>query len=126
MVVGVEYSEDSVIKALEICRKENLSSKKVQFFTSDVGLFLKRILPKDKNLVVLDPPRAGCSPEVIRALGNWQKTRILYVSCDPVSLARDLQLFRDICPQARVPRIQPFDMFPQTDHVETLAELVID
>ncbi len=73
-----------------------------------------------KLIVVLDPPRKGCDPAVISALNKCRADRIIYISCDPATLARDLK-------QLTVPGaytleyVQPFDMFPQTANVETLV-----
>jgi 23S rRNA (uracil1939-C5)-methyltransferase len=82
------------------------------------------------DLVVLDPPRAGASEEIMRALAAAQPRKIIYISCHPVSLARDLKWFFDWAQKlglkASLDRVQAFEMFPQTDHVETIAELRVD
>ena len=69
--------------------------------------------------VVIDPPRAGCSPEALETLTRLAPGRIVYVSCDPTTLARDAGLL--VAAGYRLERIQPVDLFPQTYHVETLA-----
>lgn len=71
------------------------------------------------DLVVLDPPRKGCEPAVIDALIKLQAPRIIYVSCNPATLARDLALLHHDGYQ--VQRVQPVDMFPWTGHVETVV-----
>jgi 23S rRNA (uracil1939-C5)-methyltransferase len=73
------------------------------------------------DAVVLDPPRAGCQPQVLEAVARWRPGRVCYVSCDPSSLARDL----DIMARSgfAVESIEPVDMFPQTYHVECVATL---
>ena len=76
---------------------------------------------EDVVLVLLDPPRAGVEPEIINALLNLQPARIVYVSCDPATLARDMRL---LSASYSLERIAAFDMFPQTHHVETVAHLV--
>lgn len=70
------------------------------------------------NAVVCDPPRAGCGREFIDFLKRLMPGKIVYVSCDPATLARDLSLLSD---RFKTEKIKPFDMFPQTKHVETVA-----
>lgn len=71
--------------------------------------------------VTLDPPRAGCSPEVVRGLITLRPKSIVYVSCDPGTLARDLALFSKA--NYGVREIQPVDLFPHTPHIETVVKL---
>jgi tRNA/tmRNA/rRNA uracil-C5-methylase (TrmA/RlmC/RlmD family) len=73
------------------------------------------------DLVVLDPPRKGCQHEVLRALLTLKPSDVVYISCHPAALARDLKM---LCREVFVPvSIEPFDLFPQTHHVETLVHL---
>ena len=71
------------------------------------------------QVAVLDPPRAGCRPQALEALAKMRIPRIVYVSCSPPTLARDLRLLADL--GYRAENVQPLDMFPQTYHVECLA-----
>ncbi|UCE62645.1 MAG: 23S rRNA (uracil(1939)-C(5))-methyltransferase RlmD [Nitrospirota bacterium] len=73
--------------------------------------------------IILDPPRTGLSPKTIQELGRILVPRIFYVSCDPATLARDLSRLSSF--GYSILRIQPFDMFPQTAHIETLVELTL-
>lgn len=108
-------------------RAEAESRRSMSFVCSDVAAYLRRHRPAPGSLVVLDPPRAGADPFVMRALAAARPAELVYISCHPVSLARDLQVFLS---HSTIPfklaRITPFEMFPQTDHVETMAHLVVD
>lgn len=75
------------------------------------------------DIVMLDPPRKGCEPEVLAALLAIRPKRVVYVSCNPATLARDL---RTLCEEGeyKVARVQPADFFPQTSHVECAVFLV--
>jgi len=80
-------------------------------------------LDGNPELVVLDPPRGG-APDVARKLGRMRPPRILYVSCDPATLARDAKTLVDA--GYRIDRVQPIDLFPQTEHVETIMEATLE
>jgi 23S rRNA (uracil1939-C5)-methyltransferase len=73
--------------------------------------------------LVIDPPRAGCQQVVLDALVQHPITRIVYVSCDPSTLARDLHILCHLHPIYRLRSVQPLDMFPQTAHIECVAVL---
>ena len=78
--------------------------------------------PANETAVLLDPPRTGCPPESIALLRQVQPRQIVYVSCHPATLARDLKMLAEEG-LYRVERVTPFDMFPQTQHVECVASL---
>lgn len=75
------------------------------------------------EVVLLDPPRAGCEEKVLAAIAQVMPQRIVYVSCNPASLARDLAYLEQNGYQAEV--AQPVDMFPMTHHVETVVLMTI-
>lgn len=86
-----------------------------------IGVDVRRWRPAAADLVVLDPPRAGAGPEVVAAIHAAGPATVVYVSCDPATLARDLRLFAD---RGYLPdHIAGFDLFPGTAHVETVARL---
>jgi 23S rRNA (uracil1939-C5)-methyltransferase len=92
----------------------------IEVRNSDVDRFLERCKEKP-DLVVLDPPRAGMTPDGIRRLARIAPARITYVSCDPSTLARDLAAL--IAGGYELAEMQLFDLFPQTFHMETIARL---
>jgi 23S rRNA (uracil1939-C5)-methyltransferase len=79
--------------------------------------------PGEYDAVLMDPPRTGLSPEALRGLQALNVPRLFYLSCDPATLARDLGKLR--AGGYRIARLQAFDMFPQTSHIETLVELAL-
>ncbi|MEX2598522.1 MAG: Maf family protein, partial [Dehalococcoidia bacterium] len=89
--------------------------------TEDV---LREMASDGVDAVILDPPRAGCMPGTLEALLEVPPVRIVYVSCDPESLARDLRVLTD--GPFRIDSVQPVDMFPQTHHVECVTVLSLD
>jgi 23S rRNA (uracil1939-C5)-methyltransferase len=75
------------------------------------------------DVIITDPPRAGMHPDVVNVILDAEPQRIVYVSCNPATQARDLQLL-DV--KYKVVAVQPVDMFPQTHHVENVVLLTID
>lgn len=92
-----------------------------QAVNADVARFLAD-WQETPSLVVLDPPRAGVPAEALGALARLRPQRILYVSCDPATLARDLRLLADA--GFEIAELHVFDVFPQTYHIETLVHLI--
>lgn len=112
-IVAVEASPSANFDArINASKWQNLELVEGNF--GEVPLAVERV-----DGVVIDPPRAGCSPEAIAALDALAPERIVYVSCDPTTLARDAGLLTSA--GFRVERVQPVDLFPQTYHVETIA-----
>lgn len=111
-VVGIELDPSAVEEA------RRAAVPNARFEAGAVEALLPVYLPAD--LVVLNPPRAGVAPEVAEALVGTPPRRILYVSCDPATLARDLGR---IGAAFRVESVRCFDLFPQTSHVETVVLL---
>lgn len=125
-LTAVELGQGSCNEAQRKLRDLNFSPKKFRFVMSDVEHFLKRHTIAPSGLILLDPPRVGCTEDVVRSLAHQPFQKILYISCNPSTLGRDLARLLDLSPRRlSLNRVQPFDMFPQTDHVEVLAELVV-
>ena len=115
-IVGVESYLGAVQDARENARRNNIAN--CGFFAGAC----EKVIPGMKerfDVVVLDPPRAGCKMEVIEAAVKAAHQRIIYVSCNPGTLARDLKIFSQAGFVVR--KVQPIDMFPQTSHVETVV-----
>ena len=96
--------------------------KRLFFFTSDCESFTDR-RSLSAELVLLDPPRAGCSEQVLKNISRANPRHLIYISCHPVHLARDLKFLMKLGDGYRIRHLQVFDMFPQTDHFETLVWL---
>lgn len=119
-VTAVELSDVLVKQGrAEAAKRRDRGTK---FLVSDVGSWLRRRIPPHDSLIVIDPPRAGAGAEVMAALRASGAKQIILIGCHPVSLARDLA---DLLKDARwaLERVQAFEMFPQTDHVETIAQV---
>lgn len=123
-VVGVEESPQAVAEATVNARLNRLE-RHVNFVVGRVeqtiGTPLVRRALREADAVFLDPPRKGCDPSALSSVAGAKAPKIWYLSCDAATLARDLQLL--VAKGYRVNTVQPFDMFPQTGHVETLVFL---
>lgn len=124
-VIAAELSEKSVAKAKEVCVARNISPKGLQFYVADVAAFLRRQKMQPTDFVLLDPPRVGCDESVMTNLATQEIRKLVYISCNPMTLVRDLARLIKQNPLWKIRRIKPFDMFPQTDHIEVFAELEI-
>ena len=120
-VIGIEY----VPEAIEDAKVNSAINgiKNTLFFAGD----MKDILNDDfvaqhgrPDIIITDPPRAGMHEDVVNVILNAEPKRIVYVSCNPATQARDLQLLDK---KYRVTRVQPVDMFPHTQHVENVVQL---
>ncbi len=119
-VIGVESNSESIGFAKINAERNGLGN--LEFFSGDVGSWLKENSEKLAGLdvLLLDPPRIGVEKDVIRSIIELSPKEIVYVSCDPATLARDL---RALFEKYELREIAAFDMFPQTHHVETIAKL---
>ena len=117
--LGVEAQSSAVADAKANLRRWKLGN--VQLYERNVARVLPRLVQRGRkaDVIVLDPPRTGCDPVVCISVARLEPRRIVLVSCDPATLARDLKALAEHGYRAR--RIQPIDMFPQTWHVECVA-----
>jgi 23S rRNA (uracil1939-C5)-methyltransferase len=121
-VWGIEISEESVACAIE--NQELNAIGNTAFFAGNVGEVLADLRTRagDPDVVVVDPPRAGLAGKALKRLGEIAAPRIVYVSCNPTTLAGDLKRLSDDYGY-RLVRARPVDMFPHTPHVECVALL---
>ena len=116
-VTGVEIVKQAIENANDNARMNDIHN--VDFVLADAGKDMDKYI-KGKDIVILDPPRKGVSKELIESLKKNQTRKIVYVSCNPATLARDLELFKDTY---KLNDIYPVDMFPYTIHTECVTSL---
>ena len=120
-VTCVEGNPFAIHDARESIRVNKIAGCRVKI--SSVESYLMTVQSGAYDVILLDPPRAGLNPKIIDQLGALRVPQLLYLSCDAPSLARDI---KSLCEKGyEIRRMQPFDMFPQTAHLETLVELGI-
>jgi 23S rRNA (uracil1939-C5)-methyltransferase len=121
-VWGVEVSEESVACAIENAELNGIAN--AAFFAGDVARSLEELVDRSgrPDVVVVDPPRAGLSGKAVRGLARLDAPRIVYVSCNPTTLAGNV---KELVGEwgYHLERVQPVDMFPHTPHVEAVALL---
>jgi 23S rRNA (uracil1939-C5)-methyltransferase len=122
-VWGVESSEESVACALENADLNGVTN--AAFFAGEVGRSLEELHDRagDPDVVVVDPPRAGLSGKALRHVGGLAAGRLVYVSCNPTTLAGNVRVLAEEYGY-RLERVRPVDMFPHTPHVESVALLL--
>jgi len=121
-VWGIEISEESVACAIENTELNGIGN--AAFYAGNVGEVLEELRSRagDPDVVVVDPPRAGLAGKALRRLGEIGAPRVVYVSCNPTTLASDAKRLADDYGY-RLVRAKPVDMFPHTPHVECVALL---
>ncbi|MBR3497462.1 MAG: 23S rRNA (uracil(1939)-C(5))-methyltransferase RlmD [Selenomonadaceae bacterium] len=121
-VIGVEVVSSAIADAKKNSRENKI--RNAEFFVGDAVKILPKLFSAGvfAEVVVVDPPRAGCDKKVLETFAAMQPEKIIYVSCNPATLARDLKILGDF--GWRTKKIQPVDMFPFTSHVECVAQLI--
>lgn len=120
-VTGIEYIEEAVRDARINSEINNI--KNTEFFSGDLKDVLSGSFFRDHgypDVVITDPPRAGMHPDVVRSIMEAGPGKIVYISCNPATQARDISMLAE---RYEVEKVQPVDMFPQTHHIENVALL---
>jgi len=120
-VYGIEIIEQAIEDAKHNAKVNNIDN--IEFFAGDVEKILPQVIERDKlkpNVVFVDPPRKGLDKKTIGVLQELEPSKIIYISCNPATLARDISLLEK---KYELKMVQPVDMFPYTSHVECCSVL---
>ena len=122
-VYGVEIVSPAIKDAEKNARENNV--RNAEFIVGDCTKVMPRLYKQGvrPDVVVVDPPRAGCTQQVLETFANMQPQRIIYVSCNPATLARDIEILDGLGYKAE--KVQPVDMFSHSSHVENVCLLKI-
>jgi 23S rRNA (uracil1939-C5)-methyltransferase len=125
--IGVELNPGLAKQGREEIAQLKLNAK---YVVSAVEKFLESVSIDASDVIVLDPPRTGCDAQTIMILGSNPHSNVVYVSCEPTTLARDLKLLKETTLKwglnLKINSVQTLDMFPQTEHIETVVEFSIE
>ena len=121
-VYGVEIIEPAIINARENAKINNIDN--AEFFVGKSEEIIPELIEKGivPEVIVVDPPRKGCDIKLLEAIGKAKPKRVVYVSCDPSTLARDLKILEE--KGYKTEKVQPVDMFPHTSHIENVTSLI--
>jgi len=122
-VYGIEVDARAIAAAVDNAQQLGLAN--TDFYagrTERLLFYTQRQRPLEDTCLILDPPRSGCGAPVLKTLRDQRPRQILYISCAPPVLARDLRTL--LATGYRLERVTPFDLIPQTQHCEAVAELV--
>ena len=116
-VIGVDISRGALADANRNCELNGIDN--CEFLCGDVRMVLSQVNVKPE-LLVTDPPRTGMHKKVVEGILRLLPERIVYISCNPATMARDIALLKD---RYRVEEVRPIDLFPNSYHVESIARL---
>ena len=117
-IISVEIVKEATSDAKALMTKLGFDHR-VECVNDDATKFMENMKGKAQNsAIILDPPRKGCSPEVLDSIVKGEFAKVIYISCNPATLGRDLKTLQE---KYQITSLQPYDMFPQTAHVETLV-----
>ena len=122
MLVGVEIVQDAINDAEENAKMNGINN--ARFICADAPKAAEKLNNEGlkPDVIILDPPRKGCGEELVKTIFEMSPGRVVYVSCDPATLARDLRYFTE--GDYYVKEITPCDMFSRTAHVESVCLIV--
>jgi len=118
-VYGIEIIEQAIQDAKENAKQNNINN--IEFFAGDVEQILEKILEKEKitpSAIIVDPPRKGLDKNTIRIIKERLPNKLVYISCNPATLVRDLKELEE---KYNITEIQPIDLFPFTHHCEAIC-----
>ncbi len=122
-VAGVEISPSAVQQATANAQRNGI--RNARFLAASAEAIFRDVdFPAAESVVIIDPPRAGCSDAFLAQLVTWRPASCVYVSCNPATQMRDLKTF--LAAGYRLEAVQPFDLFPQTKHLECVITLRAD
>tara|TARA_B110000196_G_C20694792_1_gene452471 strand:- start:35 stop:607 length:573 start_codon:yes stop_codon:yes gene_type:complete len=118
-VYGIEIVKNAIEDAKFNAKRNNV--KNIFFYTSDIKDYFNNNKIEKPNTIIIDPPRPGLHPQVVKDIIKLSPSKIIYVSCNPSTQARDVKLFLES--KYQISDIQPIDMFPHTPHIECVITL---
>ena len=118
-VISVEINKSAHKNAIENAKRNNVNN--IEFYCADAGEFISKY-DKDIDVLIMDPPRSGSDETFLSTVMNKRIKKIIYISCNPETLARDIEYLSSLY---KVNYVQPVDMFPMTAHVETVVCLAL-
>ncbi len=120
--IGIEIIPEAIENAKTNMKLNNI--RNADFYCGDAGEVTKKLADKGikVNKIIVDPPRKGCSEETLKLIAELKPEKVVYVSCNPATLARDLKIMQTL--GYRTEKVQPVDMFVHSPHIESVALLV--
>lgn len=121
-IIGVDIVQEAIDDAHKNAKRNGIEG--IQFFAADVGKFLLEYPQYEGKIgtIVLDPPRAGIAPKTLRKVMRLQADRIVYISCNPATQARDTEILQEA--GYKLEKLSFVDQFPHTSHIEAIAKFV--
>ena len=121
-IVGIEEIKQSIDDAIFTAKENKINN--IKFVVGKVENKIKEVLSgENPEMIILDPPRIGCNKKILESIAAANVKKIIYVSCNPTTLARDLEILKN---DFEIKSIQPIDMFPHSYHIECVVLLERD